>query len=198
MPAPTAAVETATGQLEFDYPITLLVGKDEIVRLEIVPDRPVALAKTGAFVPAAHLLVETSPDDAERRSVSYAIPLYPVMSAELATARTDDLQIAAGSESKQEINPFDRNFWTWSMVARRGGEYRVTLRLFGYNTLADEDPVRQVVNDTRILQVRDRPMLERVTQGLADNWLVLFGAGGPIALIVAALSLWFARRDSRK
>lgn len=198
LPAPTAAIEASTGQLRFDYPLTLLVDKDEIVQVEIVPDRPVALAGAGAFAPAARLLVETGPEDAERKNVAYAIPLYPVMSAELATARTDDLYIAAGSESKQEINPFDRNFWTWSVVARRSGEYRVTLRLFGYNALTDDDPVRQVVNDTRILRVQERPMEERLMQGLADNWLILFGAGGPIALVVAMLSLWFARRESRK
>lgn len=192
-----ADVQPATGELHFNYPLTLLVEQDEIVQLEIVPDRPVALASANALGPSARLLIETSPNDTEHRSVAYSIPLYPVMAAELDTARKDDLTISAGSETKQAIDPFDRNFWTWSLVARRGGEYRITLRLFGYNTLADQDPVRQVVNDTRILQVRDRPLLERLTQGLADNWLVLFGTGGPIALILAALSFWLARRSQK-
>lgn len=198
-PAPTvSSVQPAGGQLRLDYPLTLRVNKDEIVQIEIVPDQPVALVGAAPNAPAARLLVETSPNDAPRRTVSYAIPLYPAMSAELATAQEDDLNIVAGSETKQTIDPYDRNFWTWSLVARRGGEYRVTLRLFGYNALADDDPARQVVNDTRIIQVQDPPFLERLGTGLAENWLVIFGAGGPLALIVAVLTLWYARRDSAR
>jgi hypothetical protein len=171
------------------------VDVDEIVRLEILPDQPVALVGAGPQGPAARLLVETGANDAPHRTVSYSIPLYPVMSAELATAQADDLNIVAGSETKQLLDPFDRNFWTWSIAARRSGEYRITLRLFGYNALADADPVRQVVSDTRILRVEERPFLERLTHGIAENWLVLFGAGGPIALAVAILTLWLTRRD---
>jgi hypothetical protein len=192
------AIQPAGGQLRLDYPLTLRVNKDEIVQLEIVPDQPVALVGAAPNAPAALLLLETSPNDAPRRTVSYAIPLYPAMSAELATAQSDDLNIVAGSETKQAIDPFDRNFWTWSVVARRGGEYRITLRLFGYNTLADDDPLRQVVNDTRIVQVQDAPFFERLGTGLAENWLILFGAGGPIALVVAVLTLWYTRRDSQR
>ncbi len=197
-PAPTyAMVIGSTGELRLDYPITLAVDKDEIVTVEIVPDQPVAFVGDGGFAPPAKLLVEAGSGDAPRKTASYQIPLYPAMSAELATAR-QDLSIVAGSESKQEINPYDKNFWTWSLVARRGGEYRITLRVFGYAALADEDPLKQVVSDTRIVHVNDRPFLENLTRGLAENWLVLFGAGGPIALILAALSFWFARRDSQK
>lgn len=198
-PAPTVpSIQPAGGQLRLDYPLTLRVNKDEIVQIEIVPDQPVALVGAAPNAPVARLLVETGANDAPRRSVSYAIPLYPAMSAELATAQEDDLNIVAGSETKQTIDPYDRNFWTWSLVARRGGEYRITLRLFGYNALADDDPVRQVVNDTRIIQVQDPPPLERLSVGLAENWLVIFGAGGPLALIVAVLTLWYARRDSQR
>jgi hypothetical protein len=175
-----------------------MVDKDEIVQIEIVPDNPVALAGSlDTTAVAATLLVETSPADAERRQVSYSIPLYPAMAAELSSARADFV-IVAGSESKQVIDPFDRNFWTWSIVARRGGEYRITLRILGYGALDDDDPIRQVVSDTRIIQVRDRPIQEQILQGIADNWLILFGAGGPIALVVAVLTLWYARRESLK
>jgi hypothetical protein len=197
--SPTSApAQPATGELRFDYPLTLQLDKEEIVQLEIVPDQPVALARTGGNAPAAKLLVEASGNDAPRKSVSYAIPLYPAMSAELATAQVRELNIVAGSETKQSIDPFDRNFWTWSVVAREGGEYRITLRLFGYNALTDDDPVRQVVTDTRIVRVEELPVLERLGRGLTENWLVLFGAGGPIALAVAVLTLWFARRDSHR
>jgi hypothetical protein len=186
----------STGELRLDYPIALNVDKDEIITVEIVPDQPVAFVGDGGFAPAAKLLVESGSGDAPRKTASYQIPLYPAMSAELATA-SQDLNIVAGSEAKQEITGFDKNFWTWSIVARRGGEYRITLRVFGYGALADADPLKQVVSDTRIVRVNDRPFLERLTQGLADNWLVLFGAGGPLALILAAFSFWFARRDAK-
>lgn len=195
--APTVgSAQSVTGELHLDYPLTLNVDKDEIVSIEIIPDQPVALAGASPLAPAGKLLVESGSSDAPRKSVSYSIPLYPAMSAELATA-SPDLNIVAGSESKQVINPFDRNFWTWSIVARRGGEYRITLRVFGYASLADDDPLKQVVSDTRVVRGSERPFFERMMQGLADNWLVLFGAGGPLALILAALSFWLTRRDTK-
>ncbi|MBI4672348.1 MAG: hypothetical protein HY741_11885 [Chloroflexi bacterium] len=194
---PTEVVaQPATGDLHFDYPLTLAVDQDDIVKVEIVPDQTVALAAPlNAPAVSARLLVESGADQLAHNKISYSIPVYPVMSAELSTARNQDLIIVAGSESKQLIAPHDANFWTWSLVAKRGGEYRVTLRIFGYNQLADPDPVRRVVDDTRIVTVQERVIGDRLMQGLADNWLVLFGAGGPIALVVLILSLYFSRRD---
>lgn len=198
IPVPTSVTEElVTGELRLDYPLTLKLDSEEIVTVEIVPIQPVARVGSSPLAPAAKLLVESGGDAAPRKSASYEIPLYPAMSAELATA-SQDLNIVAGSESKQILNPFERNFWTWSLVARRGGEYRITLRVFGYAALTDDDPIKQIVSDTRIVRVNDRPFLERLSQGLADNWIVLFGAGGPIALIVAVLTLWLTRRDAQK
>lgn len=198
MPAVTAtsSAQVATGDLHFDYPLTLLVDKDDIIKVEIVPAPSVVLAgPLNASAAPAKLLVESGGSELAHKTVSYAIPLYPVMSAELATARSQDLVIVTGSESRQQIAPHESNFWTWSLVAKRGGEYRVTLRIFGYNSLADNDPVRTVVDDTRIVNVQDRSPGERIAQGLEENWLVIFGAGGPIALVVLILTLYFSRRD---
>lgn len=197
--ATSAPEEPATGQLHLDYPLKLRVDQDDIVQVQIIPDRPVAFAAPrGAQVGSARLLVETSPNALEHKTVSYVLPLYPVMAAELVTARSQDLTIAASSEAKQQLMMNDRNFWTWSLVAKRGGEYHITLHIFGYSDLDAPDPLAQVVNDTRIIQVEERALSERLMQGLAENWLVLFGAGGPIALLVAILTLWFTRRASQK
>lgn len=198
-PVPTVALaELATGELRLDYPLALNLEQEEIVTVHIVPDQPVALVGANPRAPAARLLVEAGSNDAPRRKVAYSIPLYSVMSAELNTAAAEGLVIVGGSESRQVINPFDQNFWTWSLVARRSGEYRITLRVFGYASLTDDDPLKQVVADTRIVRVNERPFFENLARGFSDNWLVLFGAGGPIALILAALSFWFARRESQK
>lgn len=191
--------QVSTGELHFDYPLTLEVDRDDIVKVEIIPAETVALAAPlNASAPSARLLIESGTGTLAHKTVSYTIPLYPVIAAELATARAQDLNIVAGSESKQMMAPHESNFWTWSLVAKRSGEYRITLRVFGYNALSDADPARTVVDDTRVVNVQDRSLTERLSQGLADNWLVLFGAGGPIALIIAVLSVWFARRDLEK
>lgn len=199
-PTPTGqTAEGARGDLQFDYPLTLVVGNDDVIKLQIVPEKQLAAAAPlKASNVEAKLLVETDANQPQHKSVSYEIPIYAVMSAELNTASTDGLNIVAGAESKQTIDVFGQNFWTWSVVAKRGGEYHVTLRIFGYNQLADTEPAHQVVNDTRIINVQDRSFFERLGQGIADNWLVLFGAGGPIALIVLVLTFYFSRKEAQK
>lgn len=199
-PQPTFAIVIGdTGELKFDYPLTLMVDKDDIVKVEIIPDQPIAAAG-GISSPAvsAQLLIESGSNAGEHKTVSYMIPVYRVMSAELATARAQDLNIVAGSESKQMLAAHGSNFWTWALAAKRSGEYQITLRVFGYNELADADPVQRVVDDTRIITVQERSITERLAQGLADNWLVLFGAGGPIALVVLLLTFFFSRREAGK
>lgn len=196
---PTTIAQVATGDLHFDYPLTLMVDKDDIVKVEIIPDQSVALAAPlNSSGVNARLLIESGANEAEHKQVSYSIPVYPVMAAELATAREQDLVIIAGTESKQTLAAHDSTFWTWSLVAKRGGEYRITLRIFGYNQLDDEDPVRRVVDDTRIVKVQDRGIGDRLMQGFADNWLVFFGAGGPIALVVLLLTFFYSRRDAAR
>lgn len=191
--------QSSTGELHFDYPLTLQVDRDDIVKVEIIPAETVALAAPlNASAPSARLLIESGSETLTHKTASYTIPLFPVIAAELVTARSQDLNIVAGSESKQLIAPHESNFWTWSLVAKRGGEYRITLRVYGYNALGDADPARTVVDDTRVINVQDRSLGDRVAQGLADNWIVLFGAGGPIALVLAVLSIWLARRDIEK
>lgn len=199
-PPPTFAfVIGETGELKFDYPLTLVVDRDDIVKVEIIPDQPVAMAG-GLAAPAAsaQLLVEASAGAGEHKTVSYSIPVYAVMAAELTTARSQDLNISAGTEAKQMLAAHDSIFWTWTLVANKSGEYLVTLRVFGYNELDDADPVRRVVDDTRVITVQDRSLGERLGQGLADNWLVLFGAGGPIALALLLLTFIYGRRDAAK
>lgn len=198
-PQPTTIAQVATGDLHFDYPLTLMVDKDDIVKVEIIPDQSVALAAPlNSSGVNARVLIESGANESEHKQVFYSIPVYPVMAAELATARAQDLIIVAGAEAKQTLAEHDATFWTWSLVAKRGGEYRVTLRIFGYNQLDDEDPVRRVVDDTRIIKVQDRSIGDRLMQGLTDNWLVLFGAGGPIALVVLLLTFFYSRRDAAR
>lgn len=191
--------QSSTGELHFDYPLTLQVDRDDIVKVEIIPAETVALAAPlSASAPSARLLIESGSEALAHKTAAYTIPLFPVVAAELVTARSQDLNIVSGSESKQLIAPHESNFWTWSLVAKRSGEYRITLRVYGYNALGDADPARTVVDDTRVINVQDRGLGDRVAQGLADNWIVLFGAGGPIALVLAVLSIWLARRDIEK
>lgn len=187
-PPPPATVlppVESTGQLSFDYPLELVLDRDEILTLKITPDRPLVFnAASAAPAAAAKLLVEASPNDLAHKSAVYSIPIYAVMSAQVITPRADKLVILAGSEPKQLMDPRAGNFWTWSVVAKQSGEYRITLRVYGFNDLADADPVRVVVDDTRVMTVRDRPFPESLTRAISDNWSTFLGADGPIALLV--------------
>lgn len=195
---PTAApTPQVSGQLTWDYPLQLTVGHEEIITVQIQPDRQLALAnpEAGAFVPEAHLAIEPSAGDLAHNTITYNIPVYKIMAVQLSTADPDKFHIQTGSVAKQFMDARNGAFWTWNIVATEAGEHRITLHVLIYQDATSSEPLREIINNTRTITAQNQPLGEVVGQAFAANGLVMLGIGGPALLVLAGLGyLAFRRR----
>lgn len=200
-PWPTTTPESGVpddvrpGELAMEYPGELVVGAGDVVVLEIRAERLVASVGAPPALEGQVVDIELTQGDAPRLAVEASIRLYPVMSAELSAAG-EVIQISEEEYNRRYLYERDTAAWTWDIVALEPGRHKVTLRVYGEAEMSGEATPVLVKSITRNIQVRDRPLGERLLDWMGDNILVILGAGGPIALLLMYLSIR-ASRDRR-
>ncbi len=197
-PLPTVgnpvAAAGSLGDATFDYPVQLTVGQDQVATFEIIPEVPQA-SIIPVNPPSGLLRVQASSSDAARTRLPYQLTLFPIMSAELGPDESDVLSIkGSGSSSQQPIDPASKTIWSWTLHPKQSGSARITLRVMGQVMVQGANYQREIIDDTRVVPIQDRSLPERIAEGLAGNLPLIFGAGGPLALILA----WLTFRANQK
>lgn len=128
-PAPTTIdIDETNGEIDITRPGSLALEQEDIFVVEIRRERLLASLREPASRQV--LLVESPPTASERVKDHAELAVLPFMSARL-TANMEALEIRYGSPVLQSTRDTDHIFWTWQILAKTPGTYRVTLNILG-------------------------------------------------------------------
>jgi len=192
LPETPTPAPTSIGRIEITYPLEMVVDEDDIVTVEIRVNPEIAGLGIIPGFGTGIISIETNSQDPERAQLEDQIRLYPVMLAELIAPNFD---ISAGNNSNRRTVSMDHSAaWTWNMVARKAGTQKITINIFGETTFDGEKITILEMSKSRNVSVIEKPMLTRIFNGLANNWVAIVGTSGPIGLLLA----YFTYRASQE
>lgn len=175
----------------------MIVDKDDIVTVEIIIDPGLTQIDTQPIFATGVITIEIASQDGARGRIEDTIRLYPVMSAELITAGFDITQ--GDSDLRRAILPTGRSAaWTWSIVAQKPGVHRITINVFGEIILDEESYIILESSTTRTVNVVDKPLPNRVVDGLLNNVPAIIGTGGPLGLIIAYMTYRMNQENKKR
>lgn len=180
-----------TGDLLMNYPIELTVDRGDVVSVVVKPKAETASIEPIPVFGIAAVSIENSKDFGEREVMEVPIRLYPIMSAELSSAK-DIVDITGAKDNVRYLALDNIATWTWDIVAHKAGHQMITLRIFG-EVLVEEEKITILEKSiSRTIDVSNKPLIERVVDVLIDNLIVILGTSGPLGVIIAYLTLKYS------
>jgi hypothetical protein len=187
--ATTVSPVPEVGRLEITHPSEMVAGEADVVTVEIIADPRFS----GTGVHPEHvtgtIVVEVRSNGEVRERIESEIRLYPFMSVELTAV---NFEIDGNSSIRRAITPIQPAVWTWNITAESPGTQRITISVFGEATINGEEVIVLEESVSRNIKVLERPLSERIGDGLVDNLVPIIGTGGPLGVIILYLTY---RRD---
>lgn len=197
-PTPTEGELAPTGRLEITHPLAMVVEESGVITVEIIADPE--LAGIGEHQPHVTGVVrlEASYNDGERAFYEQTVELFPLMSAEL-NAPAFEVFPSGGDNVRlpRVISTTLPAVWTWDIIATTPGDAQIiTINL--YKEAENETAVPILTQSiSRSIPVSAKSRWRQLVDGLADNVLVLLGAGGPLGLLLGYLTYRATRENEQ-
>jgi len=192
-PTPTLP---STGQVEITYPLEMIVDEDDTVTVQIKFNIELATVDYHPVPGTAEISLAPSSQNKERGSLVTPVMLYPIMSVELVSPKFDI--IGDISNNERTISKSQPAVWTWSIRARESGTQTITIKISGKTDFGNGISTFLVKSQSINVTVLEKPVLTRIFDYLAKNWLVILGTGGPLAWVFSILINWRAKRKNEK
>jgi LysM repeat protein len=187
-----------TGRLELTHPLTMVIEESGVITVEIIADPE--LSTIGEHEPhvTGVVRIDASYTDGERAFYEQTIELFPLMSAEL-NAPAFAVFPSGGDNVRlpRVISTTLPAVWTWDIIATNPGDAQViTLNLYKEPEADGGLPIL-TQSISRNIQVVAKSLWIQLVDSLADNVLILLGAGGPLGLLLAYLTYRTTQENSR-
>ena len=182
--------------MRFTYPTEMTVNDTASAVLEITGNPggwEIDFYGLGTPPPTSEFGLQKAPGEV-LTSETQDIDLYPIMSALLTVS---NCTVTGDNRVRKRVTLGDSQSWHWDITALEAGHQKITLQVFrelASNALVEPE---RVGGATRYMLVNPLPWTTRAVNSFLDNFYVLVGTAGPLALLLTFLA-WRTNEGLKK